>query len=407
MNEDTASPLAGIRVADFTWVWAGPFCTLQLAHLGAEVIRIESANRTCVTRLLPPWPDGQPGPNRSGYFNQFNQGKLSLVLDLKKPEAIQVALDLVAQSDIVCENFAAGVMQRMGLGYERLRAIKPDIIMISLSGYGASGPDSEFVSYGPAQVPLSGMSSLTGYSGWRPMHVGISYGDPTAGLHGAVAILGALLQRSRTGEGQYIDLSQWETSIAVLGEGLVEQSLNGRQPERDGNRDPGMSPHGVFRCAGTQRWIAIAARDDAEWRRLAEEMGRPELAGDPRFTTLKKRKQHEDELEAILTEWTRGQQAEDIVERLQRNGIPAFVSMSNRDLAEDVHLNDSGFFVRLEHPEVGTRQHLGIPWRMSGTPCNVRRAAPCLGQDTADVLQRVVGYSEERIEQLRRDGVLV
>jgi crotonobetainyl-CoA:carnitine CoA-transferase CaiB-like acyl-CoA transferase len=250
------------------------------------------------------------------------------------------------------------------------------------------------------------MSSLTGYQGWRPMHVGISYGDPTAGLHGAVAILGALLQRSRTGAGQYIDLSQWETSIAVLGEGLAEQSLTGRQPERNGNRDPEMSPHGVFRCAGTQRWVAIAARDDGEWQRLATEMGRSELAGDARFATLKARKEHEDDLEAILTEWTRGQQAEDVVARLQKNGIPAFVSMSNRDLTEDAHLNESGFFVRLEHPEVGARQHLGIPWRMSGTPCHVRRAAPCLGQDSEDVLRRILGYSAGRIEQLRRDGIL-
>jgi crotonobetainyl-CoA:carnitine CoA-transferase CaiB-like acyl-CoA transferase len=407
MDENPTLPLAGIRVADFTWVWAGPFCTLQLAHLGAEVVRVESANRTCVTRLLPPWLDGQPGPNRSGYFNQFNQGKLSLTLDLKKPAAIDVALDLIAESDIVCENFAAGVMQRMGLGYERLRTLKPDLIMISLSGYGATGPESEFVSYGPAQVPLSGMSSLTGYRGWRPMHVGISYGDPTAGLHGAVAILGALLQRSRTGEGQYIDLSQWETSIAVLGEGVVEQSLTGRQPERDGNRDPAMSPHGVFRCAGTQRWVAIAARDDAEWQRLAAEIRSTELADDPRFTTLQARKNHEDELESIVTEWTSGQRAEDVVSRLQAKGIPAFVSMSNQDLAEDAHLNESGFFACLEHPEVGTQRHLGIPWRMSGTPCHVRHAAPCLGQNTDDVLKRILAYSEERIEQLRADGVFV
>jgi crotonobetainyl-CoA:carnitine CoA-transferase CaiB-like acyl-CoA transferase len=407
VEDNQTSPLAGVRVADFTWVWAGPFCTLQLAHLGAEVVRVESANRTCVTRLLPPWPDGQPGVNRSGYFNQFNQGKLSLTLDLKKPESIEVALDLVAESDIVCENFAAGVMQRMGLGYERLRARKPDIIMISMSGYGASGPESDFVSYGPAQVPLSGMSSLTGYRGWRPMHVGISYGDPTAGLHGAVAILGALLQRSRTGEGQYIDLSQWETSIAVLGEGIVEQSFNGRQPERDGNRDPAMCPHGVFRCAGVQRWVAIAARDDGEWQRLAAEMGRPELATDPRFQTLTARKSHEDDLESLVGDWTAGQRAEEVVARLQAVEIPAFVAMNNQDLAEDVHLNESGFFVRLEHPEVGTRQHLGIPWRMSETACRVQRPAPCLGEHTDDVLTRVLGYSEQRIEQLKRQGVLV
>src|SRR6185436_5610249 len=216
------APLAGIRVADFTWVWAGPFCTLQLAHLGAEVIRVETATRTCVTRLLPPWADGEFGANRSGYFNQYNQGKLSLGLDMKRDEALAIAKDLVAKSDIVCENFAAGVMDRLGLGYEALRAVRPDVIMIALSGYGATGPESQFVSYGPAQVPLSGMSSLTGYKDWPPMHVGVSYGDPTGGLHGAFAVLAALLYRARTGGGQFIDLSQQETSIAVLPEGVMD-----------------------------------------------------------------------------------------------------------------------------------------------------------------------------------------
>jgi benzylsuccinate CoA-transferase BbsF subunit len=400
-------PLEGIRVADFTWVWAGPFCTLQLAHLGEQVIRIESAKRTCVTRLLPPFADGQPGTNRSGYFNQYNQGKLSLALDLKQPEAVAVARDLVAQCDIVCENFAAGVMERIGLGYPVLRQIKPDLIMIALSGYGASGPESEFVSYGPAQVPLSGMSSLTGYAGWPPMHVGISYGDPTGGLHGAVALLAALLHRAATGEGQYIDLSQQETSIAVLGEGMLEQSMTGRQPPRTGNRVPHMAPHGVFRCAGEQRWVAIAVRDDADWQRLAGAMGRPALAADPRFTSLAARKANEDALEVLVTEWTLPRPPEEVVAALQRAQVPASLSMDSRDITADEQLAQSGFFVHLPHPEVGTRLHLGIPWRMSATPCAVRHAAPCLGQHTDDVLERIVGYTPEHIAALRVRGVLV
>jgi len=399
-------PLEGIRVADFTWVWAGPFCTLQLAHLGAEVIRIESAKRTCVTRLLPPFADGTPGPNRSGYFNQYNQGKRSLALDLKHPDAVGVAKDLVARCDVVCENFAAGVMDRMGLGYEALRQRKPDLIMIALSGYGATGPESQFVSYGPAQVPLSGMSSLTGYAGWPPMHVGISYGDPNGGMFGAAAVLAALLHRAATGEGQYIDLSQQETSVAVLAEGVLEQSLHGRQPPRDGNRDPHMAPHGVFRCAGEQRWVAIAVRDDAEWRRFATAIGRPALAEDPRYATLAARKRHEDELEALISEWTQPQPPEQVVATLQRERIPASLSMHSQDIAEDAHLAQSGFFVRLPHREVGTRLHLGIPWRMSDAECTVRRVAPCLGEHTDEVLRDVVGYGAERIAELRQRGVL-
>lgn len=399
-------PLEGIRVADFTWVWAGPFCTLQLAHLGAEVIRVESAARTCVTRLLPPFADGQPGPNRSGYFNQYNQGKLSLALDLKQPEAIAVARDLAATCDVVCENFAAGVMDRMGLGYEVLRARRPDLIMIALSGYGATGPEREFVSYGPAQVPLSGLSSLTGYAGWPPMHVGISYGDPTGGLHGALAVLAALLHRDATGAGQYIDLSQWETTVAMLGEGVLEQSLGGAPPPRQGNRDAAMAPHGVFRCAGEQRWVALAVRDDGEWQALAAAIGQPALAGDPRFATAAARKANEDALEALLGAWTRPRQAEVVVAQLQAAGIPASVSMSSRDLAADPDLAASGFFVELPHPEVGTRLHLGIPWTMSSTPCQVRRPAPCLGEHTDEVLTRVLGYAPERIAALRAAGVL-
>jgi benzylsuccinate CoA-transferase BbsF subunit len=399
-------PLEGIRVADFTWVWAGPFCTLQLAHLGAEVIRIESRKRTCVTRLLPPFADGTPGVNRSGYFNQYNQGKLSVALDLKQPEAVAVAKDLIARCDIVCENFAAGVMDRMGLGYEAIRALKPDIIMIALSGYGASGPESEFVSYGPAQVPLSGMSSLTGYAGWPPMHVGISYGDPTGGLHGAVAVLSALLHRAASGEGQYIDLSQQETSVAVLGEGVLEQTVSGTQPARDGNRNLRMAPHGVFRCAGEQRWVAIAVRSDDEFRRCVEVMDQPELAADPRFASLPARKANEDALEAALSAWTVTLRAEEVAERLQRAGIAASVSMHSQDLAEDPHLAASGFFVQLPHREVGTRLHLGMPWQMSDTACAVRQAAPCLGEHTDDVLQRIVGYSADHIAALRERGVL-
>lgn len=399
-------PLEGIRVADFTWVWAGPFCTLQLAHLGAEVIRIETATRPCVTRLLPPWPENTPGLNRSGYFNQYNQGKRSLTLDLKRPEGREIAKQLVAKSDIVAENFAGGVMDRLGLGYEVLRELKPDIIMISLSGYGASGPEKEYISYGPAQVPMSGMSSLTGYRGWRPMHVGISYGDPNAGLHGAFAVLCALMYRARTGKGQYIDLSQWETSTAMVAEGLLEYSMNGTQPERDGNRDPHMAPHGVFRSAGEDRWVSLAVRDDDDWRRFCTLLDRPELITDPQFATVADRKQHEDELEAIVTAWTQSRSPEEATAQLQAAGIPAAPSMSNKDLSTDAHLNSRSIFVYLEHPEVGVKQHVGIPWQLSKTPLYVRRPAPLLGQDTDYVLREILGYSPEEITALREKHVL-
>ena len=394
-------PLEGIRVADFTWVWAGPFCTLQLAHLGAEVIRVETSTRICVTRLLPPFADFTMGPNRSGYFNQYNQGKRSITLDLKRPEAIEVAKRLCAQSDLVVENFAAGVMDRMGLGYDVVRGLRPDAIMIALSGYGATGPDRDKVSYGPAQVPLSGMSSVTGYAGFPPMHVGISYGDPTGGLHGAVAVLAALLHRARTGQGQYIDLSQWETSMAVLPDAIMSFTMNGEQPPRDGNRVPHVAPNGVFRAEGEDRWLALSVEDDSAWARLAGVLGKPELASDPRFATVVARKRNEDTLEEMVTAWTSARSTDEATRVLQAAGIPAFAAATNQSLAEDGHLARRGFFVDLEHPEVGVRRHIGVPWRMSASDARVRRPAPCLGNDTDDVLRNVLGYSDLEITRLR------
>jgi benzylsuccinate CoA-transferase BbsF subunit len=389
-----------VRVADFTWVWAGPTCTLQLAHMGAEVIRMESMRRVCTLRMLPPWLGGQPGLNRSGYFNQYNQGKRSIQLDHSTPEGREIAMKIVAMSDIAAENFAGGVSTRLGLGYEYLRKVKEDIVMISMAGYGQTGPDSSFVSYGPAQVPLSGMSTLTGYAGWAPMHVGLSYGDPNAGLHAAFAVLSALLYRERTGKGQYIDMSQWESTMAVLGEGIMDYTMNATQPRRNGNRVEHMAPHGVFRCEGEDRWVTIACGSDEEWRSLCEVLGQPALAEDARFRSLANRKANEDELDAIVEEWTLTQEPFAVANRLQAVGVAAFPPLVNREIAEDPHLNARRFFVEKEHPEVGVRKHAGIPWRMSGTPCEVWRAAPVMGQDNAYVFGELLGMSSQQIADL-------
>ncbi len=403
---DNQLPLSGIRVADFTWVWAGPFATLQLAHLGAEVIRIETENRVCVTRRIPPFADGEPGPDRSGYYNQYNQGKASVCLNLKKPEGIAIAKKLVAASDVVAENFAGGVMNKMGLGYEVLKQIKSDIIMISMSGYGATGPESAYVSYGPAQVPMSGLSSVTGFPGFPPMHVGFSYGDPNGGLHGAFAVLAALMHRARTGEGQYIDLSQWETSVTLLGEGLMAQQMHGEPPPRVGNRDAHMAPHGLFRCQGQDRWVSVVVASEDEWQRLCQAMDQPELATDARFASLADRKKNEDELEALIGTWTQARTDTEVTHTLQAAGVAAFPALTNRDLAQDQHLQERGFFVEHPHPEVGPRRHAGVPWVFSDTPCQVRQPAPCLGHDTDTVLQDLLGYSADEVAALRADEVL-
>jgi benzylsuccinate CoA-transferase BbsF subunit len=399
-------PLDGVRVADFTWVWAGPFCTMQLAHLGAEVIRVESQRRVCLLRQLPPWLEGKPGFNRSGYFNQYNQGKRSITLDLSQPEAKEIAKKLVAVSDVAAENFAGGVIGRLGLGYEALKAVRKDIIMISMSGYGQTGPESGYVSYGPAQVPLAGMSSLTGYAGWQPMHVGMSYGDPNAGRHAAFAVLAALLYRERTGKGQYIDMSQWESTMVLLGEGFMDYAMNATQPPRSGNRDPWMAPHGIFRCDGEDQWLSIACASDDEWRALCGAMGRPELADDPRFLTLADRKANEDALEALVEEWTATLDPMSATELLQAAGVAAFPPMVNYMLDADPHLAERGFWVEKEHPEVGVIRHAGIPWRMSETPCEVWRAAPTLGQDNDYVFGELLGMSGKQVADLSERGVI-
>ncbi len=400
-------PLAGVRVVDFSWVWAGPFCAMQLAHLGAEVIRFESQARSDAARRLPITPVGiEPGLNRSGYFNQWNQGKLSVLLNLAAPGAIEIARRLIAKSDVVVENFATGVMDRLGLGYEALRQVKPDIIMASISGYGHTGPQCGYMGYGPAIVPLSGLASLTGYSGGRPEEVGISYGDPTGGITAAAGVLAALVARRRTGKGQHIDVALWEATSALVAEGWVDFLVSGRLPERIGNRDPLWAPHNCFRAAGEDRWVTIACATDREWQALCAVIGRAELASDLRFATAKDRKANEDALEAEITAWTRIRDRWEITRALQAAGVAAFPSMSSRDLVEDPHLNERGFFTRLEHAEVGRRTHAGIPWLFAETTNGVRSPAPRIGEHTDRVMRELLGMSAEEIERLRAEKVL-
>jgi crotonobetainyl-CoA:carnitine CoA-transferase CaiB-like acyl-CoA transferase len=399
-------PLDGIRVVDITWAWAGPYCSLQLAHLGAEVIRIESHLRPDMNRRVPPYPDNEPGLNRGGSFNQWNQGKLSLAVDLTRDEGAELVRDLIAKSDVVVENYAPGVLARRGLDFERLRERNPGLIMISLSGYGATGPTSNYVAYGTPLVMISGLASLSGYQGGLPSEVGLSYADPNAGLHGAFAVLAALWHRDASGEGQYIDLSQWESLLAIMPEGLMAQVLTGEQPPRMGNRDVQMAPHGYFRCRGDQRWISISVGDDGEWVALCGVLGRPELGTDSRFATAPARKAHEDELEAILSAWTVERDPREITEQLQAAGVAAFPVQDCRDLVEDEHLAARGFFVRLPHPEVGVRTHAGIPWRFSDTALAVRRPAPLLGGDNEQIVMEIIGRSREEYDRLTADGVL-
>jgi crotonobetainyl-CoA:carnitine CoA-transferase CaiB-like acyl-CoA transferase len=400
-------PLEGVRVADFSWVWAGPFCALHLAHLGAEVIKIESQTHLDLARRLPYYPkDMEPGVNRCALFNQWGQGKKSLLLNLMTVKGVAIARELVSQSDVVLQNFATGVMDSLGLGYEELKRIKPDIIMASISGYGQTGPQRNYMAYGPAIPPLTGLSSITGYEGGPPQEVGMAYGDPTSGIHAAAAICTALAARQRTGRGQHIDVSLWEAVAALVPEGWMDYVMNGTQPPRRGNRDPWMAPHNCFRCAGEDEWVTIACGTEAEWHTLCEAIGRPQLAADARFCTATARKANEDTLEQILTAWTSQRDKWDVTCTLQAVGVAAFPSMSGKDLVEDAHLNERRFFMRLPHPEVGERTHMGAPWLFTHAPNGVRTPAPLLGQDTDQVIRDVLGYSPQEIASLKKEQVL-
>jgi crotonobetainyl-CoA:carnitine CoA-transferase CaiB-like acyl-CoA transferase len=405
-GEGNCGPLKGIRVLDFSWVWQGPFCTLQLAHLGADVIRVESAKKPEINRLIPPFADGKAGINHAGSFNQWNQGKRSILLDLAKPAAIEIARSLVRHCDLVVENFAPGVIGRMGLGYEQLQELKPDIIMLSLSGYGQTGSYSGYVSYGGLLGAQSGLFSVSGYASGEPGETGITYGDPNSGALAAYAAIAALLHRARTGRGQYIDVSLWEALEMVLPEGWLEYVMNGREPPVTANRDRRMAPHNCYKSRGDpEEWITIAVGNEAEWSALCLAIGQPDLVRDARFATAPLRKQNEDELDAIITSWTSARDRWEAAELLQLAGVAAMPTLTNKDLALDPHLRERGFLVELEHPEVGKRTHAGVPWSMSATLCKVRRPAPILGADTNEVLMSLLGYTNEKIESLRHDGV--
>ncbi|MGO9060682.1 MAG: CaiB/BaiF CoA transferase family protein [Candidatus Binataceae bacterium] len=400
-------PLSGIHVLDFSWIWAGPFCTMQLAQLGADVIRIESARRPCLFRALPPYADNIPGLNRAALYNQLNQGKRSVALDLSNPKAADVARKMVPWADVVVENFVPGVIQRLGLGYESLRAIKPDLVMLSISGYGQTGPYRKYVSYGGITGAQSGFYAYNGPPGDEPRDLGATYADPAAGINGAVAILQALVNRALTGAGQYIDLSMLEVMESIVVESLLELSMNGGEPERMGNRDLLMAPHNCYKAAGdAEQWVSIAVGNDAQWPALCAAMDQPELASDPRFNTAALRKRHEDELDQIITRWTHSRDRWAITQLLQRAGVAAFPTMSNRDLADDPHLIERGFIVEVDHPEVGRRKHTAIPWHLSATPNPTMTRAPLLGEDTDAVLQSVFGYCADEVEELRAQRVL-
>lgn len=401
--------LTGLTVLDLTWVLAGPFATKLLGDHGASILKVESARRSDPTRFAPvfQFSDAEPHPDGSNYFNNLNRNKRSITLNLRVASARKALAGLVAKSDVVIENYSAGMLEGMGFGYEALRELRPDVVYVSMSGLGHTGPVRDYVSYNDVVSALSGLSSLTGERGRPPVGVIFGLADISAGHHAAIAVLAALEHRKRTGRGAHIDLSQLECMTSQLGPVLARYSSTGQLPEPSGNDDPTMEPHGVFPCLGRDRWCAIVARTDAEWSLLCTHMDRPDLAADPRLRDLRGRKKNAADLRAAVTRWTRTLPATDVAERLQRSGLAAGVVQDGRDLVEhDPQLKARAYLQLVEHPRAGEFLHEGLPARMSVTPGAITRPAPLLGQHTDEILQEFVGLDEAAIASLRADGAL-
>ncbi len=397
--------LAGLRVLDFCWVGAGALVTKLLADLGAEVIKVESRVRPDNLRVSPPVRPGTDGLEASGYFASRNSNKKSFALDMKKPEAREIALRLAASSQVITSNFRPGVLERWGLGYEAVKAHSPSIVYLTMPMQGAEGPHSSFIGFGSTISALAGLMHLSGLPDRPPVGTGTHYPDhvPNPG-HALVALLAALYHRERTGRGQAIEVSQLESTVNVIGPAILEQSLGERVPERTGNRVPEASPHGAFPCQA-EEWVAIACLTDEHWRALTATFGRPELAGDARYATHGARKQNEPELERLVAERTRHCTRADLLGRLRAAGVPAAAVNSSRDVLEDPALVARAYWQTLEHPVIGSMAVSGPPFRLDGARPSLRRA-PLLGEHTHAVARDVLGLEDDAIDRLVADGVL-
>ena len=396
---DERYALRGIRVVDFTWIHAGPSATRVLADQGAQVIKIESDHALAVV--------GGPSSHTArgaGQRHNWNAGKLSVSLNMKTPLGVDIARRLVAVSDVVAENFSGRVMRGWGMDYESLRDVKQDIIMLSMSGMGRTGPWKDYVSYGQTLQTWAGLTWLTGFPDTDPCGPASAYSDATAGMAGAQAVLIALIHRTRTGQGQRVDLSQFEALCSVMETLLLDQSVNrrGDSVQRTGNQLPhgGYAPHGVYRCKGDDRWVAIAVSTDEEWDSLVRVLDDPPWARDQRFATALGRQRNADELNRVLESWTSNHTPEEVTRRLQAVGVAAGMVQSGADLVDrDPQLRHRGFYRQVDDSLGNRRLIEGTPYKLSRTPGGARRGAPEFGEHQTYVLRDVLGMSDEELAE--------
>ena len=428
MNTSKPSPLKGIRVVDLSRVFAMPYAGAYLADMGAEVIKVDTHHVQYMdtSRItIGPLPDNEPGDlwwEQGGTFQTLNRGKRSLTLDLRSETAQSILKELVRVSDIVLENFTPRVMTRFGLDYSNLRSVKPDLIMVSNTGYGHSGPWTSFGAMAAALESTQGTGAFMGYlekneegrltPGQVPNKMGNSYTDFLATWTGVTGVLAALLHRARTGRGMWIDLAMYQVGAAFVGEGLLDFAFNGRRTRRIGNRHPAMSPHGCYPCQGPDEWVTLAVRDDEDWAalcRVLEREGYSEPGQDDRFVSPLFRVEHQDELDQIIAAWTSTQNQYQVMEKLQAAGVPAGPVLNARGLLADPHFRARNFFESVDHPPatgLGRREYIGRGWKLSRDNVAIAGPAPLVGEHNVHVLHDLLGLSKNEIESLQKEDLI-
>ena len=399
-------PFDGIKIADFSWVWVGPTSTKYLADHGATVVRVESLSRPDILRTIGPFKDGEVGPNRTHAFNDFNTSKLGLTLNLKTPEATEIAKRLIAWADIYIESFTPGTMAGFGIDYETARQVNPSIIIVSTCLMGQTGPASAFAGYGFHAGAVAGFYDITGWSDLAPDGPWLAYTDVVTPRILASIMMAAVDHRRRTGQGQHIDASQLEMGLQFLAPQIFDYTANSHQVSRNGNRSYSAAPQGAYPCAGEDQWCAIAIESDEEWTALRKVLGNPDWTADDRFATNSGRLENHDEIDQRISQWTSALQPQEAMLLCQAEGVPAGVVQRSSDLFKDPQLEHRGLFRELDHPEVGRVPYTGHLFDIRGYDSGPRFAAPVLGQDNERILKEFLGMSDAEITEAVISGAL-
>ncbi len=398
-------PLAGLRFIEVTANWAGPIAGRHFADLGADVIKVElhtkPATRTLAWVPADIWPDHY---HRAGYFNKLNRNKRAICLNLATDEGRAILFELVKRADGLIENNAARVMTQLGIGYDVLSEVNPGLVMCSMAGFGASGPERNYSAYGSNIEAMSGLASVLGYGPGEYFGTGSYYADPVTGNHGAVATLAALHGRRASGRGRWIDMSLFEAVLPYFSQELLTYAVTGEAPEPIGNASPVHAPQGVYPCAGDDNWLALTDRDERDFSALAKVAGFPELASNPELSTVAGRRAASAEIDAAISAWSREQTVPAAAAALQEAGVPAAPVMPNWMIVSDNHLNDRGYFVTVRHPVAGTHPSPGFPWRFEQTPGAIARAAPLFAEHNRVVFTDLLGMSDAEIDALYAAG---